>query len=119
MGAHTSRQADTPEGEDGMAEEQDIEEAVGRVLEALDAVEAMTDRVAQVRVIGRLLKDQSERNKRFYEKRRELVVALRAQKVPYRKIAAELGVSLGTVQDIERGAGRWSARPKEDPDASP
>ncbi|WP_225850658.1 helix-turn-helix domain-containing protein [Streptomyces sp. HPF1205] len=94
-----------------MAEEEDGEEAARRVFEALDAVETMADPIAQARVIGRLLKDQAERNKRFYEKRREVVLALRAQKVSYRKIAAELGVSLGTVQDIERGAGRWAARP--------
>lgn len=94
-----------------MAEEQEAEEVVRRVRAALDAVEAMTDPVTQARVIGQVLKEQSERNKRFYEKRREVVLALRAQKVSYRRIAAELGVSLGTVQDIERGAGRWTDRP--------
>lgn len=95
-----------------MAEEP-IEEEAQRVFDALDEAEAMTDRLARARVIGRLLKDQAQRNKRFQEYRRQVVLDLRAQKVPYRKIAAELGVSVGTVQDIERGAGRWTARPKK------
>jgi hypothetical protein len=57
-----------------------------------------------------------------HERRLELVVLeLRAQDppVPYRKIAAQLGVSLGTVQDIERGAGRWTKRPKKAEGESP
>lgn len=95
-----------------MAEEP-IEEEAQRVFDALDSAEAMTDPVARARVVSRLLKDQVGRNKRFMEYRRQVVLELRAQKVPYRKIAAELGVSLGTVQDIERGTGRWSARPKK------
>ncbi|MDT9688175.1 hypothetical protein Q5762_07365 [Streptomyces sp. P9(2023)] len=96
-----------------MAEEP-IEEEAQRVFDALDAAEAMADPLARARVIGRLLKDQAERNKRFTEYRRQVVMELRAQvpPVPYRKIASELGVSLGTVQDIERGAAKWSSRPK-------
>lgn len=90
-----------------------IEEEARRVFEALDEAEAMTDHLARARVIGRLLKDQAERNKRFMEYRRKVVLEMRAQTppVPYRKIAEELGVSLGTVQDIERGAKRWTKRP--------
>lgn len=101
-----------------MAEDGKPDDVVRQVLLALDAVEAMSDPVAQVRAIGRLLKDQAERNKRFYEKRREVVLALRAENVSYRKIATELGVSLGTVQDIERGAGRWVDREKKQPGRS-
>ncbi|MFD3535216.1 hypothetical protein [Streptomyces sp. NPDC058664] len=95
--------------------EEPIEEEAQRVFDALDAAEAMPDPLARARVIGRLLKDQAERNKRFTEYRRQIVLELRAQTppMPYRRIAAELGVSLGTVQDIERGAAKWSARPKK------
>ncbi|MGX1483413.1 Trp operon repressor [Streptomyces griseus] len=100
-----------------MAEEP-IEEEAQRVFDALDGAEAMTDPLARARVVGRLLKDQTSRNKRFMEYRRQVVLDLRAQKVPYRKIAAELGVSLGTVQDIERGSGRWATRPKKSEEKS-
>ncbi len=99
-----------------MAEDEEVDDAVQRVFSALDAVEAMTDPVAQVRAIGQLLRDQAERNPRLYNVRRKRVLALRAQKVPYRQIAAELGVSLGTVQDIERGASRWADRGKQGPE---
>ncbi|WP_327162080.1 hypothetical protein [Streptomyces zaomyceticus] len=92
--------------------EDPIEEEAQRVFEALDSVEAMPDPLERARVIGRLLKDQAERSKRFTEYRRAVVLELRAQTppVPYRRIATELGVSLGTVQDIERGAAKWTAR---------
>ncbi|MEU4105183.1 hypothetical protein AB0F16_32195 [Streptomyces tanashiensis] len=101
--------------------EEPIEEEAQRVLDALNAVESMGDPLERARVIGRLLKDQAERNKRFMEYRRQVVLELRSQTPPmsYRRIAAELGVSLGTVQDIERGAARWSSRRgKTDPPAS-
>lgn len=101
------------ETEDGMAEDS-IPEEVQRVFVALDGVAEMDDPIARARAIGRVLKDQAERNKQFYELRRAVVLDLRAQNVSYRKIAAELGVSLGTVQDIERGSGRWSSRAKKD-----
>ncbi|UUS30850.1 MULTISPECIES: helix-turn-helix domain-containing protein [Streptomyces] len=78
---------------------------------ALDGIAEMPDPVARARAIGLVLKEQTARSKQFYEMRRQTVLDLRAQKVPYRKIAAELGVSLGTVQDIERGSGRWTDRP--------
>ncbi|MFI0722098.1 helix-turn-helix domain-containing protein [Streptomyces sp. NPDC021224] len=101
-----------------MVEDEEADIAVRRALSALDAVEAIPDPIAQVRAIGQLLKDQTERNRRFYDRRRELVLALRAENVSYRKIATELGVSLGTVQDIERGAGRWVDREKRQPGRS-
>ncbi|SES03853.1 helix-turn-helix domain-containing protein [Streptomyces qinglanensis] len=94
--------------------EEPIDQEAQRVFDALDEVEAMTDPLARARVIGLLLKDQAKRNKKFHEYRRQVVLELREQKVPYRKIAEQLGVSLGTVQDIERGAGRWTQRPRKD-----
>lgn len=98
--------------------EEPIEKEAQRVFDALDAVEDMDDTVVRARVIGRLLKDHVGRNKRYTEYRRRVVLEMRAQDppVPYRRIAAELGVSLGTVQDIERGSARWSSRrSKADP----
>ena len=97
-----------------MAEKESIEEEAQRVFDALDAVEAMTDPLARARVISSLLKDLTERNKRLKEQRREVVLNLREQKVSYRKIATALGVSAGTVQDIERGySGSGRNRPRK------
>ena len=94
-----------------MTEETD--EEVQRVLNALDDVESMTDPIARARGVSKLLKDQTERNPRLKEYRAQVVRDLRDQKVSLRKIAAQVGVSLGTVQDILRGhTGSWAARPK-------
>ena len=90
-----------------------IEEAQ-RVFDALDAIEAMEDPVARARAISRLLKDQTQRTKRLKEQRREVVLELRRRKVTYREIATTLGVSMGTVQDIERGySGSGRDRPRK------
>lgn len=92
----------------------ELEEEVRRVLEALDRVEEMDDPVARARAVAQLLKDQPGRNKRLKQLRDETVRGLRAEGMSLRKIAAEVQVSLGTVQDILRGhAGTWSSRPKK------
>lgn len=89
------------------------EEEAQRVFNALDDVEAMPDRIARARAVSQLLKDQAHRNPRLKDYRNQVVTDLRAQGMSFRKIAAEVGVSLGTVQDILRGhAGSWSSRPK-------
>lgn len=91
-----------------------IEEEAQRVFDALDAVEAMDESLEKAQVISRLLRDQTERTKRLKEQRRKVVLDLRAKKVTYREIAASLGVSIGTVQDIERGySGSGSKRPRK------
>jgi hypothetical protein len=90
------------------------EKEVRRVLDALDRVEAMEDPVAQARAVAQLLKDQPGRNKRLKQLRDDTVRQLRADGLSLRKIAAEVQVSLGTVQDILRGhGGTWSSRPKK------
>jgi hypothetical protein len=90
------------------------DEEASRVREALDAVEAIPDRNARARAMSEVMADQTRRNKRWIEERRALVFELRDQQLSLRKIAAEVGVSLGTVQDILRGYSRaWSARPRK------
>jgi DNA-directed RNA polymerase specialized sigma subunit len=90
-------------------------EEAKRVYDALDAVEAIPDPVARARVMSTVMADQVKRNKRWTEERRQLVLELRAQDMSLRKIAAEVGISLGSVQDILRGYTRpWSSRPKKD-----
>lgn len=92
-------------------------EEAKRVIDAMDAVEAIADPEARARAISAVLADQAERAKRWREDRRQTVLALRAEQPPvsYRKIAARLGVSLRTVQDIEAGyTGSGSNRPRKD-----
>jgi hypothetical protein len=82
-----------------------VTEEAQRVIDALNAVEAMTDPLQRAKAIGEVMADQAERGKRWREMRRQVVLEMRAQTPPisYRKIAAALGVGLATVQDIERG----------------
>ena len=90
-------------------------EEAQRVIDAMNAVEAMTDPLERAKAIGEVMADQAERGKRWREMRREVVLEMRAQKPPvsYRKIAAALGVGLATVQDIERGyTGSGRNRPR-------
>jgi hypothetical protein len=91
-----------------------VTEEVQRVADALNAVEAIPDREARVLARSKTLAEVIERNEEKWKAERDaLVVELRAQKVPFRKIAARVGVSLGTVQDILRGhSGPWGSRPK-------
>ncbi|MFD8866034.1 hypothetical protein ACFV1F_16940 [Streptomyces sp. NPDC059590] len=93
-------------------------EEAQRVIDAMNAVEAMPDPTERAKAIGEVMADQAERGKRWRELRRKVVLDMRAQTppVPYRKIASALGVSLATVQDIERGytgSGRNRPRAKD------
>lgn len=90
-------------------------EEARRVIDAMNAVEAMTDPLARAKAIGEVMADQAERGKRWREMRRQVVLEMRAQKPPvsYRKIADALGIGLATVQDIERGyTGSGKNRPR-------
>lgn len=84
------------------------------MFDALAELEAMTDPTARAIAISQVLADQAERGPRLRELRRDVVLELREQKVPYRKIAEQLGISLGAVQDIERGhTGAWGTRARK------
>ena len=85
------------------------------MIDAMNAVEAMTDPEQRAKAISEVMADQAERGKRWREMRRQVVLEMRAQQPPvsYRKIAAALGVGLATVQDIERGyTGSGKDRPR-------
>ncbi|GAA2694400.1 hypothetical protein GCM10010400_69970 [Streptomyces aculeolatus] len=91
-------------------------EEAQRVIDAMNAVEAMPDPQERAKAISEVLAHQTARSKEWRKLRRDFVLGLRAQKpaVSYRKIAAMLGVSLGTVQDIERGySGSGKNRPRK------
>lgn len=90
-------------------------EEAQRVIDAMDAVEAMTDPLERAKVIGEVMADQAQRGKRWREMRRQVVLDMRAQDPPvsYRKIADALGIGLATVQDIEKGyTGSGKNRPR-------
>lgn len=90
-------------------------EEAQRVIDAMNAVEAMPDPLQRAKAIGEVMADQVERGKRWREMRRQVVLEMRAQQPPvsYRKIAEALGIGLATVQDIERGyTGSGKNRPR-------
>ncbi|WP_229917024.1 helix-turn-helix domain-containing protein [Streptomyces canarius] len=84
-----------------------------RVLDALRAIEQMDDPARQARAITEVLKVQSDSGPKLKEARRAWVLGQRAKKVTYREIAETLGVSISTVQDVERGySGSGKNRPR-------
>lgn len=92
-------------------------EEAQRVINAMDAVEAIPDPEERARAISEVLADQAARAKKWREDRRQFVLEQRAKEpkpVSYRRIAAMLGVSLRTVQDIEAGySGSGTNRPRK------
>ncbi|WP_200309452.1 helix-turn-helix domain-containing protein [Streptomyces adelaidensis] len=85
------------------------------MVDAVNAVRAIEDPVRRARAISDLLKAQTSAEPDLRDERREIVLRMREEKVSFRKIAAELNVSLGTVQDIVRGhSGPWGTRAKKD-----
>ncbi|MGW4493795.1 helix-turn-helix domain-containing protein [Streptomyces sp. NPDC004376] len=94
----------------------DVTEEAQKVIDALREVEEIDDPVERAVAIGQVLKDYDERAPRLRSLRREAVLKLRADGESYRKIAAQLGVSLGTVQNIERGHGSaWGTKSRTKP----
>ncbi|MFD7101910.1 helix-turn-helix domain-containing protein [Streptomyces celluloflavus] len=94
------------------------DEEVRQVSEALDAVERIADPEARVRAMSKVMADQVKRNPAWKAERRRLVMDLKEEGVSLRKIAARVGTSPSTVQDILRGhSGSWSSRPKANPPA--
>lgn len=91
------------------------EEETQRVTEALDAIEAITDPVRRARATSEVLTELRERSPALTEDRRQTVRQRRSDGLSLRAIAEEVGVSLGTVQDILRGhSGSWGKRPKSE-----
>ncbi|WP_329140971.1 helix-turn-helix domain-containing protein [Streptomyces sp. NBC_00670] len=97
----------------------EVSKEAQRVFDALSQVEAIEDPEERAVAISEVLADQAKREARLKALRREVVLQLRAQRVPYRAIAARLKVSLGTVQNIERGhSGAWGTKPRTKPEAA-
>lgn len=89
-----------------------------RVSEALDAVERIEDPEARVRAMSQTMAAQVKRYAAWKEERRKLVLKLRGEDVSIRRIAARIGTSPSTVQDILRGySGSGKHRPRTRPPA--
>ncbi|SFK74151.1 Homeodomain-like domain-containing protein [Streptomyces pini] len=81
--------------------------------EAVQAVRAIENPTRRAQAISELLKQQAEQGPLLREERSRIVHAMRDEGTSLRKIAAAIGVSLGTVQDILRGhSGPWGNRQK-------
>lgn len=90
------------------------DEEVRQVSEALDAIERIEDREERVRAMSLTMAAQVARNREWVRERRALVLELRDEGVSVRKIAARVGTSATTVQDILRGyTGSGSRRPRK------
>lgn len=90
------------------------EEEVRLVSEALDAVERIEDREERVRAMSQTMAAQVARNRKWVKERRALVLELREAEVSIRQIAARVGTSPSTVQDILRGySGSGTHRPRK------
>jgi hypothetical protein len=97
-----------------MADE--LAEETQKVIEALRGIEQIEDPVARAAAISDVLKYVEERERKWRELRRDVVLDLRADKVPYRRIATMIHTSHATVQSIERGhAGAWRTKPRTKP----
>jgi hypothetical protein len=93
-----------------------VTEEAQRVIDAMNAIEAIADPEKRARAISEVLAHQSERGAEWRKMRRQVVLDLRAQEPPvsYRKIANLLGIGLATVQDIETGyTGSGKNRPRK------
>ncbi len=94
----------------------DFTEEARKVSDALQRVEQIEDPVERAVAISEVLADYNERAPRLREFQRQAIEAMRAEKVSYRKIAARLKLSLGAVQNIERGHGSgWGTKPRKKP----
>lgn len=98
-----------------MAEEQaGGGEAAQRVFDALEALKAIEDEELRAREISAFLREYGPKVKELSELRREFVLDQRQQRVSVRKLAAKIGVSASTIQDIERGySGSGKTRPRK------
>lgn len=89
-----------------------------RVFDALKALKDIDDEAVRAREISVFLRSYGPEVKELSDLRRTFVLDQRRQEVSIRKIAAKIGVSPSTVQDIERGySGSGKTRPRKFEDA--
>lgn len=96
----------------------DVTEEAQQVIDALKRIEEIEDPVERAVAISEVLADYKERAPQLREMQRQAIEAMRAKEppVPYRQIADRLKLSLGAVQNIERGHGSgWGTKPRKKP----
>lgn len=92
-------------------------EVAQRVFDALAALAGIADEEVRAREISTFLRAYGPKIKELSDLRRDYVLEQRAQKVSVRKLAAKIGVSASTIQDIERGySGSGKTRPRREKD---
>lgn len=95
---------------------EDFTEEAQQVIDALKRIELIEDPVERAVAISEVLADYKERAPQLRELQRQAIEAMRADGVSYRKIADRLKLSLGAVQNIERGHGSaWGTKPRSKP----
>ena len=91
-------------------------EEARKVIDALKRIDEMEDPVERAVASSEVLADYRNRAPQLREYQRQAIEALRAKEVSYRKIADRLKLSLGAVQNIERGHGSaWGTKPRTKP----
>ncbi|MFF0088227.1 helix-turn-helix domain-containing protein [Streptomyces canus] len=85
------------------------------MFDALESLKAIEDEADRAREISVFLRQYGPKVKELSHLRRDFVLDQREQMVSIRKIAAKIGVSPSTVQDIERGySGSGKTRPRKE-----
>ncbi|MFZ4266557.1 hypothetical protein [Streptomyces arboris] len=98
----------------------DVTREAGEVIDALQRIEEIEDPVERAVASSEVLADFKKRAGTLRKYQKDAIDAMRAEDVPvpYRQIAARLKLSLGAVQNIERGHGSaWGTKPRKKPDA--
>ncbi|WP_030599384.1 MULTISPECIES: hypothetical protein [Streptomycetaceae] len=102
-----------------MPDEDNVTVEVQQVRDALSQVKAIADPVERAAAISEVLADFKKASPGLRDDRRETVLGMLADGVSYRKIAARIRTSVGTVQSIERGhAGAWGTKSRRKSDAT-
>jgi DNA-directed RNA polymerase specialized sigma24 family protein len=97
---------------------EDVTREAGEVIDALQRISEIEDLVERAVASSEVLADYKERAGTLRDYQKQAIDAMRAEKVPYRQIAARLKLSLGAVQNIERGHGSaWGTKPRKKPEA--
>lgn len=86
-----------------MANEPEETEEVRRVVDTIDSLEAIEDPADRARRAASLLKAWPKQHSRLREIRQQAVIALREQKLSYRKIGELIDVHFTRVKEIEQG----------------